>query len=355
MDWIEITGATVDAAVEVALDSLGVHESELEYQVVEEPRRGFLGIGRVPARIRARVRPISREKPSDRRRRKRADQRRTRGGAARPAGAAGATATGGEATVGTNAGAGEPSAATAGPSSSRSSSRRRRRRSGGATASTVVASASEDDTASAEGDTAKAHRPPTDRSVGDERGAAASGASGRRSVRPSGRQPGRHETEEQDMSEATISVDEQLSEAREFTEGLIDAFGVDASVRGVLEDGDIQIDIEGDALGVLVGPKGATLSSIEELVRTAVLVRAGGFGARIHVDVAGYRRRRREALAGFATKLAEDVLSTGVAKALEPMSASDRKVVHDTVGEIAGVATTSEGDEPRRRVVIRPE
>lgn len=345
MDWIEITGATVDAAVELALDSLGVHESELEYQVVEEPRKGFLGLGRAPARIRARVRPISREKPSDRRRRKRADQRRSRGNGANTGGARTAA---GVATPGSDADAATTVSSRPDGAPTRSSSRRRRRGSG---ATKAVAPGVQG------GGTQAAARGESSPGPADRPGSAAKTPRRDAGTPATAARPAadRHESEEQRMSEATISVDEQLAEAREFTEGLLDAFGIAASVRGVLDDGDIQIDIEGDALGVLVGPKGATLSSIEELVRTAVLVRAGGFGARIHVDVAGYRRRRREALAGFATKLAEDVLATGVAKALEPMSASDRKVVHDTVGEIAGVATSSEGDEPRRRVVIRPE
>ena len=67
MEWIEITGRTVASAVEAALDELGVDESDLEYEVLEEPRGGLLG--RREARIRARVKPVSREKPGERRRR----------------------------------------------------------------------------------------------------------------------------------------------------------------------------------------------------------------------------------------------------------------------------------------------
>ena len=69
MEWVETTGRTVEAALDVALDTLGVDEEEAEFEVLEEPRGGFLG--RREARIRARVRPISREKPGERRRRSR--------------------------------------------------------------------------------------------------------------------------------------------------------------------------------------------------------------------------------------------------------------------------------------------
>src|SRR5438105_14317061 len=80
MDWIEVTARTVDEAKELALDRLGVVEDELEYEVVDEARRGLFGIARGDARIRARVKPISREKPSDRKRRRRPNERSQRGG-----------------------------------------------------------------------------------------------------------------------------------------------------------------------------------------------------------------------------------------------------------------------------------
>jgi spoIIIJ-associated protein len=72
------------------------------------------------------------------------------------------------------------------------------------------------------------------------------------------------------------------------------------------------------------------------------------------VDVAGYRQRRVEALRRFSRQLADQVLASGASKALEPMSAADRKVVHDALNEVDGVATMSEGEEPYRRVVIVP-
>ena len=72
------------------------------------------------------------------------------------------------------------------------------------------------------------------------------------------------------------------------------------------------------------------------------------------VDVAGYRKDRREALERFTRDVAAQVVATGVVRVLEPMPPADRKVVHDTVNTIDGVSTASEGEEPRRRVVIHP-
>jgi spoIIIJ-associated protein len=152
-----------------------------------------------------------------------------------------------------------------------------------------------------------------------------------------------------------VTVEEQAEEAADFTRGLVDALAVDADVSTRREDEDVVIvDIEGPDLGLLVGPKGATLQAIEELVRTVVQRRTEGHGARIHVDVGGYRAKRRAALERFALDLAEQVRDSGEDRALEPMSASDRKVVHDAVATLDGVTTTSEGEEPRRRVVVRP-
>ena len=152
-----------------------------------------------------------------------------------------------------------------------------------------------------------------------------------------------------------VNLDEQEAVAVEFVQGLLAALDVAGSVRtGRTDDEGIALDIDGDGLGLLVGPKGATLAALEELTRAAVQHAAEGQRARLHVDVGGYRQRRREALAEFTRTVAAEVDSTGEARALEPMSAADRKVVHDTVAEIDGLGTVSEGEDARRHVVIHP-
>jgi len=156
------------------------------------------------------------------------------------------------------------------------------------------------------------------------------------------------------MTEPAVPLDEQVSVATAFLQGLVQEFGLSAQVAGRAEgDDDVYVDITGDDLGVLIGPKGATLDAVQELVKTAVQHRTGGFTARMHIDVAGYRASRHEALAEFARSVAAVALETGRDQVLEPMNSADRKVVHDTVAGIDGVATTSEGEDPRRRVVIR--
>ena len=163
------------------------------------------------------------------------------------------------------------------------------------------------------------------------------------------------EAEANDVDSGTrLSIEEQADAARGFADELIRAFGVSAAVGAEVVDDDIELRIDGANLGVLVGPKGATLQALEELVRAVVQHAAGGQSARLHLDVAGYRQRRREALAAFVEQVADEVRASGNERALEPMGPPDRKVVHDTVADLDGVATTSVGEEPRRRVVIKP-
>ena len=154
-------------------------------------------------------------------------------------------------------------------------------------------------------------------------------------------------------TEEDVPIEEQAAAAEEFTRGLVEAFDLGGTVSTVIDDDVVTVQVDGENLGLLVGPKGATLHAIEELVRTVVQRQTDGHGVRIHVDVAGYRAKRRVALEGFTKKLVDKVLETGKAQALEPMSAADRKVVHDTAATFDGIMTESDGEEPRRRVVIR--
>ncbi len=154
-------------------------------------------------------------------------------------------------------------------------------------------------------------------------------------------------------TEEDVPIEEQAAAAEEFTRGLVEAFDLGGTVSTVIDDDVVTVQVDGENLGLLVGPKGATLHAIEELVRTVVQRQTDGHGVRIHVDVAGYRAKRRAALEDFTKKLVDKVLETGKAQALEPMSAADRKVIHDTAATFDGIMTESDGEEPRRRVVIR--
>lgn len=153
-----------------------------------------------------------------------------------------------------------------------------------------------------------------------------------------------------------MSLEEQGEAARRFVADLVGTLGVTATVDVHPADEDtVAVAVEGEGVGTLIGPGGTTLAALQELTRTYVQKLTGGQSDRILVDVAGYRARRVAALQRFTQGVAEEVAASGEAKALEPMSAADRKVVHDTVNDIAGVATRSEGEDPRRYIVIVPE
>jgi len=142
-----------------------------------------------------------------------------------------------------------------------------------------------------------------------------------------------------------------------FVRGLVDAFDAEATITVAEVDEETrEVQVVGDDLGLLIGPRGLTLQAVHELARTIVYRAApGGQDGRVRIDIGGYRERRRQALEQFATKIAEEVASSGTARALEPMSPPDRKIVHDTINGVEGVRTTSEGEEPRRRVVVLPD
>lgn len=158
-----------------------------------------------------------------------------------------------------------------------------------------------------------------------------------------------------ETSSETIDVEPQRQTVEGFLRGLTVAFGraeVVVSAQ-ISDDTTIVADVQGEDLGLLVGPKGQTLQAIHELTRSVVQRQfAGQSHARLQLDVGGYRERRKKALERFTRGIAEEVLSSGRAKALDPMSAADRKVVHDVVNAMTGVRTLSEGEEPKRRVVI---
>jgi spoIIIJ-associated protein len=126
-------------------------------------------------------------------------------------------------------------------------------------------------------------------------------------------------------------------------------------------DGDLDMDVEGDRASVqiggadlsqLVGRNGEVLEALQELTRLAVY-RETGERSRLMLDVDGHRAQQRERLVALAETSIAEVKESGESVSLEPMSAFERKVVHDAVAA-AGLTSESEGAEPKRHVVILP-
>jgi spoIIIJ-associated protein len=144
------------------------------------------------------------------------------------------------------------------------------------------------------------------------------------------------------------------AQAVSFLDGVVKAFGMKADVVLVREDEEMEVQVNGEDLGLLVGPKGNTLLALQDLTRVVAQRRLGDHDTRLRVDVAGYRERRRDALSRFATKVANEVIESGKPRMLEPMASADRKVIHDTLATMDGVTTRSRGDDPYRQIVIEP-
>ena len=284
VEWVEVRGKSIDVAVAAAMNELGVSDrSEVDVEVVQEPEKGFLGLGGRDAIVRVKPR-VRRGRGRDRRPRNSPG----RTGGSRPEG----RTTRGES--GSRAG-GQRGASTARPQG----------RSGGST----------------------------------------------RSDRPSPRSrvsegPNRTERPPVDVNPA-----EQAPVVEQFLRGLIDSFGLEGSVQVGIEDDVIIATVEGEQTEALVGVRGSVLDAVHEITKTT-LHRQFKDTARVRLDIAGYAERRRQALSIYANQLIEQVMSEGGEIMLEPMSAADRKVIHDAVAAVEGVRSYSEGEPPRRYVVI---
>jgi spoIIIJ-associated protein len=141
-------------------------------------------------------------------------------------------------------------------------------------------------------------------------------------------------------------------ELRELLETLVEAFGADAEVVLTELDGVLRGTVEGPGAEALVGPDGSIIEAVQHLAQRIVL--RGASGPRVVVDAAGYRGRREDALRIEADRVAALVLSEGREIALRPMPAAERRFLHEYLRERGEVATHSEGDEPRRRLVVSP-
>ena len=141
--------------------------------------------------------------------------------------------------------------------------------------------------------------------------------------------------------------------AADYIEGLLDILDVDGDIDELVQNGRPMVEVVGGRLTNLVGNRGATLEALQELSRLAIY-RQTGEPSRLLLDVGGFRAARRKELVAVAKNAVEKVKRYGEAVRLEPMTAFERKCVHDVVNATAGVESESEGVEPSRRIVVRP-
>ncbi|HJU57723.1 MAG TPA: RNA-binding cell elongation regulator Jag/EloR [Actinomycetota bacterium] len=151
-------------------------------------------------------------------------------------------------------------------------------------------------------------------------------------------------------------LEDQAEMAADFLEGLLERMGISATVEPVLEAGTMYVDVigsdpEDEDMGLLIGRHGLNLEALQELTR-AVIGQRLEVRPRVVVDVEDYRKRQLDRLTARVRDVAERVAMTGRSETLEPMNAFLRKIVHDTVSEVTGADSASEGEGAERRVVI---
>jgi spoIIIJ-associated protein len=295
MEWVETTAKTIEEAREAALDQLGVGADEAEFDVLEEPKPGLFGRTRGQARVRARIMPSPARAKQERRRKPKGDKPRAQsaGGKKQPDKALKASDD----------------------------------------VSTEVAAA-----VSTEQESAASTSEPTTRSRGNSR----SGKSQEKKM--SNEERPQSDVTPQEVGDAAVS----------FMNDLVSAFGGTGTAELTVDGIELDVQVHGDDLGLLVGPGGRTLNAVQDLVRVAAQRRLGDHETRLRIDVAGYRERRSAALSKFAAEVAGQVRESGSARSLEPMTSADRKVIHDALNDEDGVVSTSSGEDPYRRVVVEP-
>ncbi|MDK2856114.1 MAG: spoIIIJ-associated protein [Bacillota bacterium] len=149
-----------------------------------------------------------------------------------------------------------------------------------------------------------------------------------------------------------VSAKEMVAErARRFLENVIQALGISAQVSAVRREEAVEVEVEGEDVGVLIGRRGSSLDAWQFL--TGLVANKGADKpVRVVLDVAGYRKRRVAALENLARKTAEKVKAKKRSIALEAMPAAERRIIHLALQNDPDVVTLSEGREPHRRVVI---
>ncbi|MCB0975307.1 MAG: Jag N-terminal domain-containing protein [Actinobacteria bacterium] len=327
MEWIETVGRTEAEAKGLALDRLGIAEGDLEYEVIEESKRGLLR--RAEVRIRARVRPVTHEPQRTRRRRQRGSNpsEESRGDRSGRSGRQGSRSER------------SPRRQSSSQQSADQGKDRSRRRAGND--APVMSTGTDSQSPSTH---QQSSEPANDagQTIDTKPRQSDGGNRGR----------GRSSGSEAKAQKAPMETSEQATMIEDFLDDLLDAFDMEANVSSVVDDDVLSVTLSGDDLGLLIGPDAVTNRAIQEICRTILHRKGGSDPLRVNVDVAGYRDARRTALIAFTERTAAAVRETGLPHRMDWMNSSDRKVVHDVVNDIDGVATISEGQEPRRNVVL---
>jgi spoIIIJ-associated protein len=139
-------------------------------------------------------------------------------------------------------------------------------------------------------------------------------------------------------------------------EAVVAAMGLDAHVIVATgpDEGDLQVNVVGDGTSALVGRGGETIDALQYLLAQVASRAEGGARRRVTLDADGYRARREAALVQLAEQAASEAVEYGDEIELDAMTPHDRRIVHMALKDKPGIVTRSEGEEPRRRIIVEP-
>lgn len=324
--FIETTGDTRDAAIEAALKQLGMDRDDVSVEVLDNGKKGFLGIGATPARVRVTYEvpdePVKQAEPVHKTVDKPAPEKRS-------------------------------------PEKAEKKEKPAPRQEKPAAKPQKLSITDEDDTprlvkaapADFVPEKLEIERPPRRERPRRERG-------GRRERRPREERPVipsvPKERELIPVSEEGMKKAEQL--ATDFITGLLEKMGVEGKVTTLpqVECDQLRLEISGPDMGPIIGRRGDTLDAIQYL-GSLVLNNALDEHVRLSVNTENYREKRAESLERLARKMAMKVVKSHRSMTLEPMNPYERRIIHAALQDFNGVTTYSTGTEPGRRVVIAPD
>lgn len=288
MKYTEKWGKDVDEAVRLALEDLGATEDQIQVTVLEEPSKGFLGLGAKLAKVKVEL-IVEEEPPKTKASKKNKDNQKK----------------------------------NSGENKHKRDLRKKERPNQGFQGKRSGSGQKRDDRRSE-----------------------------RRDRRPKEDYPPIDLSNKPNLSEKpTDLVPDENSQAAEFLRSIVDKMDIDIVMESFKNDECFYIEISGKDSRTVIGKRGQTLDSIQYLTNLVVNKERDEY-MRTIIDVEGYRSRREKTLEQLGAKLARKVQKTGRSVKLEPMNPYERKVIHSTLQGIEGIVTRSEGEEPYRRVIV---
>ncbi|MFP6627002.1 MAG: RNA-binding cell elongation regulator Jag/EloR [Deltaproteobacteria bacterium] len=337
---IDAQGQTVDEAIQVALNKLGVTRDKVEIKVLHHPRTGFLGLGARRAKVQATVRAdvMSDGEEFDmsegRSRSRRRSSRRGRGSRGR-----------GDRSEGEKSGSGQQQR-----SRQQGGQQQRSRQQGGQQQRSRQQDSQQQDS--------QARSRQQDSAQGGARDSQQRGRGGNGDRGP---RRGRSRADSTTTVPATpeVQVDPAVLEkaSGELMSAIVSHMGFEAKVETSRGDqgGEVVVTVTSEAEGLLIGRRGQTLDSFEHLINRMVTRGESAGDRRVIIDIGGYRERRRETLVELASRLSERALSEGRKLEVSPMSPNDRKIFQEALGVDSGVKARVVGTGFYRRVEISPD